>query len=996
MAESRIGCAGANVVREPRRVRPIARKESAGSTRPRDDRGTADTEPAGGTTTPFVRWTIGAVLFPEETVATDVAPDKPHTSTNNTTKAPRTGEMPPAYRAADVERRIYEQWLEADVFAPDGKGSRADWSRKPFVITQPPPNITGGLHVGHALTATLEDAMIRRARMQGYPTLWVPGVDHASISAQIVLDRIIAKDGESRASLGRERYLERMWEFINATRSMIGEQHKRLGASVDWNRLRFTMDEGSAHAVRVAFKRLYDDGLAYRAEQLINWCPGCRTSVSDLEVIATPTKGTLWKVRYHFVRDDGSIDPDDSITVATTRPETILGDTAVAVHPEDERYAAVVGRNVMVPFVERVVPIIADDVVRRDFGTGAVKITPAHDQDDFETGKRHELAVIDVMTDDGRINERGGAYSGLKNEDARKRILEDLDARGDLVASDAHDMVVGRCERSNDVIEPRIKTQWFINVKPMADKAMASVRDGRTEFVPKRYRATFFGWMENIHDWNVSRQLWWGHRIPAWYCPDGHVTVSDSIDGPNACDVCGRAAAELRQETDIFDTWFSSGLWPWSTLGWPDETADFKTYYPTSVMETGYDIIFFWVSRMMMLGEWLTGLPPFHTVYLHGIVRDPYGAKMSKTKGNVLDPLEVIDELGADALRFALVNGPEPSQDQKMSRPRLEEGRNFANKLWNAARFVLSARPAELARGEALAPPAAADLGAADEWILARCAATLEAVDAAYAQYEFGRVAHLLYEAIWSEYCDWYLEMAKASLAADAPAARRRATWQTLSWVLDRYLRLLHPLMPHVTEEIWSRLPHLEDDPSLLIVAPWPSQHGVRVDADPSSSRASGVAALIELISGIRAARAEAGIQPADFVDATVWLPEGPGRTAFGDLKPVVERLARIRAASVDERAALDEASGDALTVVTQFGEARLMRSNADAALDRARLEKELRNSEAALEAANKRLEDPNFIGRAPAAVVEQAQRRAAELRDQIAALRSRVNREAN
>jgi valyl-tRNA synthetase len=497
--------------------------------------------------------------------------------------------------------------------------------------------------------------------------------------------------------------------------------------------------------------------------------------------------------------------------------------------------------------------------------------------------------------------------------------------------------------------------------------------------------------MENIHDWNVSRQLWWGHRIPAWYCPDGHVTVTDDANGPSACHACGRPAADLTQELDIFDTWFSSGLWPFSTLGWPDDTADLRTYYPTSVMETGYDIIFFWVARMMMLGEWLTGLPPFQTVYLHGIVRDPYGAKMSKTKGNVLDPLEVIEAMGADALRFALLNGPEPSQDQKMSQPRLEEGRNFANKLWNAARFVLAARPAEVAVGAPLAPPASADIGAADEWMLARCARTIEQVDAAYAEYQFGKVAHLLYEAIWSEYCDWYLEMAKASLDGDAPAARRVATWQTLSWVLDRYLRLLHPVMPHVTEEIWSRLPHTADDPELLIVAPWPDADDAALAAAAASPRASGVAGLIELITAMRAARAEAGIQPADIVDASLWLPDGSARAAFDDLQPVVERLARIRATTVADRGALDGSGDASLSVVTAFGEARLMRTDADRERERGRLQKELRNSEAALDAADKRLEDENFTSRAPAAVVEQASRRAAELREQVAALRARL-----
>ncbi|HEY7024824.1 MAG TPA: valine--tRNA ligase [Candidatus Limnocylindrales bacterium] len=917
-------------------------------------------------------------------MATDLAREAPDEQSNS------AHDMPPAYRPGDVEPRIYERWMTADVFAPDGKGNRADWSRKPFVITQPPPNITGALHIGHALTATVEDAMIRRARMQGYPTLWVPGVDHASIAAQVVLDRMLAKEGETRASLGRERYLERMWQFINATREVMGNQHRRLGASLDWSRLRFTMDEGSAKAVRVAFKRLYDDGLAYRAEQLINWCPGCRTSVSDLEVIATPTKGTLWSVRYHYVRDDGTIDPNDTITVATTRPETILGDTAVAVHPADERYRAAVGRRVMIPFANRVVPVIADDVVMRDFGTGAVKITPAHDADDFETGKRHGLPMIDVMTDDGRMNDSGAAYAGLTLEEARKRILEDLAAAGDLVGEQAHDMIIGRCERSNDVIEPRIKTQWFIKVKPMADKAMASVREGRTDFVPKRYRKVFFDWMENIHDWNVSRQLWWGHRIPAWYCQDGHITVSDQADGPAACDVCGRPASQLTRETDIFDTWFSSGLWPFSTLGWPNDTPDLRTYYPTSVMETGYEIIFFWVARMMMLGEWLTGVAPFHTVYLHGIVRDPYGQKMSKTKGNVVDPLEVIDEMGADALRFALLNGPEPSQDQRMSTPRLEEGRNFANKLWNAARFVITSRPAEVAKDEPLAPPAASDLGAADEWILERCARTVEAVETAYADYEFGRVAHLLYEAIWSEFCDWYLEMAKIGLSTDGQPARRGATWHTLAWVLDRYLRLLHPLMPHVTEEIWGRTPHLAEDSELLIVARWPTAKDAPALASVDLSRADGVSALIELIGAVRAARADAGIQAADIVDASIWLPEGKARAAFNDLKPIVDRLARVRSTAVEERADLD-AEVDALAVVTAFGEARLIRSDADRDRERSRLQKELRNAQSALEASDKRLEDPNFTGRAPAAVVDQAQRRAAELREQIAALSARL-----
>ncbi|MDQ3937883.1 MAG: valine--tRNA ligase, partial [Chloroflexota bacterium] len=699
-------------------------------------------------------------------------------------------DMPTAYRPTDVEPAIYERWLAADVFAPDGKGNRADESKPPFVIIQPPPNVTGALHIGHALTATLEDMMVRRARMQGHPTLWLPGVDHASIAAQYVLDRILAEEGESRQSLGRERYLERMWRFMDETRPVISGQHRRLGVSVDWGRLRFTMDEGSARAVRKSFKRLFDDGLAYRAESLINWCPGCRTSLSDLEVIAAPTEGRLWTVRYHLLDEHGRPDADDVIAVATTRPETILGDTAVAVHPDDERFRHLVGRTAQVPFVDRPVPIIADDAVQRDFGTGAVKITPAHDQADFATGQRHGLPLIDVMTDDGRINERGGPFSGLDRFAARERIVAQLDARGDLVEARAHEMILGRCQRSNDVVEPRLKTQWFINVRPMAQKAMDAVRQHRTRILPARFEKVFFDWMENIHDWNVSRQLWWGHRIPAWYCPDGHVTVSAAETGPDACATCGRPASELRQDEDIFDTWYSSGLWPFSTLGWPDDTEDLRRYYPGTVMETGYDIIFFWVARMMMLGEWLVGREPFSVVYLHGMVRDEYGARMSKTKGNVVDPLGVVEEVGADALRFALVHGSAPAADQKLGRTRLDGARNFANKIWNAARFVLGVCPAGIASTAPLGLPAADLLGPAEHWILDRCAQTVAAVERAYAEFQFAEATRLLFDAIWSEYCDWYLEIAKVSLATTAEEPtdsdnRREATWWVLVWVLD-------------------------------------------------------------------------------------------------------------------------------------------------------------------------------------------------------------------
>ncbi len=500
-----------------------------------------------------------------------------------------TAPMAKAYQPAEVEPAVYERWLEADVFAPDGAGSRALATTEPFTIIMPPPNVTGALHLGHAARSATEDLMIRRARMQLRPALWLPGVDHASIAAQWVLRRILADEGTTPEEMGRDAFLERMWRFMDQTRPVIMGQQRRLGSSADWSRERFTMDEGSARAVRTAFKRLYEDGLAYRGQKLVNWCPGCGTSVSDLEVIGTPENGAIWSIRYHLLpmgAEPGTApSSEETITVATTRPETILGDTAVAVHPEDERYAHLVGRTVRIPFVDRDVPIIADAFVEREFGTGAVKVTPAHDHTDFETGERHDLPRIDIMTDDAHMNAAAGPYAGLTREECRVRILEDLDAAGDLVATNDHEMSIGRCQRSDDIVEPRLKTQWFIRVKPMAERAMNAVREGRTRFVPQRFEKVFFDWLENIYDWNVSRQLWWGHRIPAWYCPQGHVTVSDVETGPGRCVECH--SYELVQDDDTFDTWFSSGLWPFSTLGWPEKTADLRTYYPTQVMETG-------------------------------------------------------------------------------------------------------------------------------------------------------------------------------------------------------------------------------------------------------------------------------------------------------------------------------------------------------------------------------------------------------------------------
>ncbi len=897
-----------------------------------------------------------------------------------------------AYQPSRFEAAIYQRWLAADVFAPDGKGSTADAELPPFVIIQPPPNVTGSLHLGHAQRSAVEDLMIRHARMLGRPTLWLPGLDHASIAAQVVLDRLLATEGETRATLGRERYLERMWEFVEATRHVMLEQQRRVGASLDWSRLRFTMDEVSARAVRESFTRLHKEGLAYRAEALINWCPGCRTSVSDLEVIPTPETGAIWTIRYHVLDAAGRPNANESIPIATTRPETLLGDTAVAVHPDDERYAHLVGRQALIPFVNRPVPIIADEHVQRDFGTGAVKITPAHDHDDHAMARRHALPMITVLDDEARITEVGGAFAGLDRYAARARIVADLTDMGDLVGVKPHEMIIGRCQRSNDVVEPRLKTQWFIRTQPLAEAALAATRSGRTTILPERFEKVWEHWLTNIRDWNVSRQLWWGHRIPAWYCPDGHSTVTPDPDGPKACEVCGLRASELVQDPDIFDTWYSSGLWPFSTLGWPEDTADLRRFYPGSVLETGYDIIFFWVARMMMLGIHLMGEPPFHTVYLSGLVRDPLGQKMSKSKGNTVDPLATIDEFGADALRFALIHGTAPGNDLKLGREKIENARNFANKLWNAARFVLGARPSTIPSGAPRELPDPDRLGPAERWIRSRASATVTAVDRAFADYAFGEGARILYDAIWNEFCDWGIELAKVRLADESlPAADREATWWTLVEALDTYLRLLHPLMPFLTEAIWEATPHRASDPALLIVARWPGA-GRRDEAVETD-----VETILGLIRAIRNARAEAKIEPASRLPVDVVLPVALGPT-FETLRPAIERLVRAKPLTRHlTPEALHAATGDGgLAVIAGETEAVVGRGQASAALDeldRARLEKEFAQAESMLEAARDRLSNAAFVANAPPQIVAGAREREAELADQVTRLADRLGR---
>ena len=862
-------------------------------------------------------------------------------------------EMAPRYDPASVEPAIYDRWMAADAFRP---ADEPPPGAERFVIIQPPPNVTGALHIGHALTATVEDVMIRYHRMKGDDTLWLPGVDHASIAAQFVLDRILAEEGESRASLGRERYLERMWEFMAETRSVIGTQHRRLGASADWSRERFTMDERSARAVRVAFRRLWDAGLVYRGEALVTWCPRCLTTISDLENVHHDEAGTLWTIRYHLERDDGTPDRDAWISVATTRPETLLGDAAVAVHPDDDRYGHLVGRHAVLPFLGHRLPIVADEHVERDFGTGAVKITPAHDPDDYALAQRHGLPAITVLDEEARINEAGGEFAGLDRYEARSRIVERLREAGDLEDERPHDMVIGRCDRCATVVEPRLSVQWFIRAKPLAERALGSVREGRTRIMPAHFEKVYAHWMENIHDWAVGRQLWWGHRIPAWFCPDDHITVSDAADGPDACAECGRPAAELRQETDIFDTWFSSGLWPFSTLGWPDETPDLARFYPTSVMETGYDILFFWVARMMMLGLFCTGVEPFHTVYLHGMIRAEGGVKMSKTKGNTVDPLGLVEEIGADALRFALVSGSSPGSDQRLTQAKLDGGRNFTNKLWNAARFVLANRPETL--------PDGGEPSLAARWIGSRLAMATERATRQLDALDLGGYAATAYEAAWSDYCDWFLEMAKVDLRADdASAADRAATWRAASRGMATLLRLLHPLMPFVTEEIWQALAQVDQtatgEQPLLVRAPWPA--GAAADAAAEAQ----VDALAALVRGVRNLRQEAGTPAGAWVPLVVEPVDEPSRRVVEEGLAYLGTLARVR--PVELVAGVDRPE---LVAASPLGAAWLRIDAAAGAEAAERRRAQLDELDRNIERLRGLLGNASFVQRAPSDVV--------------------------
>ncbi|MBW8011059.1 MAG: valine--tRNA ligase [Chloroflexi bacterium] len=773
--------------------------------------------------------------------------------------------LPKTYDFKNTEERIYKWWEENGYFKPsnDPQKDSFDASIKPFVISIPPPNVTGELHLGHALTVAVEDLMIRYHRMKGIPTLWVPGSDHAGIATQLQVEKDILRTEEvTREEMGRDEFLKRTWAWKDKYGGIITQQIRRLGASPDWERERFTLDEGLSKAVREAFVRLYEKSLLYRGPRLVNWSPGLKTAVSDLEVVYSEEPGKMYYFKYMLK------DSEDHIPVATTRPETILGDTAVAVHPEDERFKKFIGKIVLVPILNREILVIADEYVDREFGTGALKITPGHDPNDYEIGQRHNLEIISILDTEAQVNKNGGPYNGLDRFEAREKLWADMKEAGLTLKEENYTLNVPRSQRGGEIIEPMISEQWFVTIKPLAEPALEAVRDGRIKIVPEHFNKVYYNWMENIRDWCISRQLWWGHRIPAWHCQDcGEITVERQ--DPTECAHCG--SKEINQDPDVLDTWFSSGLWPFSTLGWPEKTADLDYFYPTTVMETGYDILFFWVARMIMMGLEFTGNIPFDTIYLHGIVRDEQGRRMSKSLGTGIDPLEVMDELGTDALRFTLLVGSTPGKDTNVSIGRVESNRNFANKVWNATRLILNSL--EKAPKKPASKP---DWTLPDRWIQSRLNSLVRDVDRLFAKYQYGEAGRQIYEFFWAEFADWYLEIAKLQL--DEGGDRAFYTAQTLVRTLDTCLRLLHPFTPYVTEELWGHLKKASEahSPNLdplggwedaLIIASWPE---IIPEEDWEADVADEFALIMEVVRAIRNIRSEKNVKPGMKISATI------------------------------------------------------------------------------------------------------------------------------
>ena len=863
-------------------------------------------------------------------------------------------ELPKVYEPQQVENEIYKMWEDNGYFRPTEKADA-----KPFTIVMPPPNVTGQLHMGHAMDATLQDTLIRFKRMQGYSALWLPGVDHAGIATQIKVEEELRKDGLTRYDLGREKFLEKVWDWKHKYGNRIVEQQKKLGASCDWERARFTMDEGCSKAVREVFVSLYEKGLIYKGSRIINWCPHCVTALSDAEVEYVDKPGHLWHIRYPLT--DGS----GEVVVATTRPETMLGDTGVCVNPNDERYQHIVGKTVTLPLVNKQIPIVADDYAEMEFGTGCVKMTPAHDPNDFEVGLRHNLEVIRVLDDNGVVNALGGKYEGLDRYDARKQIVQDLQEQGYLVKIDDHAHNVGTCYRCHNDVEPIISAQWFVKMQPLAEEAIRVVKEGETKFVPDRFSKTYLNWMENVRDWCISRQLWWGHQIPAWTCEEcGHITVSR--EDACKCEKCG--STKIERDPDVLDTWFSSALWPFETLGWPEDAEDLKKFYPTDVLVTGYDIIFFWVARMIFSGCEHTGKTPFHTVLIHGLVRDNQGRKMSKSLGNGIDPLEMIEKYGCDALRMNMVTGNYPGNDMRFYVERCEAMRNFANKLWNASRYVMM----NLGENAKNCIPNAAQLEIADKWVLSKLNTLIAEVTENLEKYELGVAVQKVYDFIWDTYCDWYIELTKARLYSE-DAVRKDTAMSVLVYVLDQVLRLLHPFMPFITEQIWQSIPH---EGEALIVANWPVYNqdlAFKAEEEQMES-------VMNAIRAIRNRRTEMNVPPSK--KATLFVLTSKPQV-FAEGEGFIQRLAYA-----DQVMVLDKEPENLNGMVTcATADAKLyipMGQLVDLAKELERIDKELDKARKNLAALEGKLSNENFTSRAPEAVVEAERAKAQKARDLI------------
>ena len=907
-------------------------------------------------------------------------------------------ELSKTYNPTEHEAQLYEWWEQEGYFKPEtlvAKGLVAE-DAESFCVTMPPPNVTGILHLGHAIAATLEDLATRYHRMRGFDTLFLPGSDHAGIATQNVVERELAKEGLSRHDLGREKFIERVWEWKEKTHARITDQHRRLGISADWDRERFTLDEGLSHAVRVAFHTLYERDLIYRGPYMVNWCPRCESAISDLEVIPQEHDSHLWHIRYPIANEDwdgpqaawGSGDwaagATEFIEMATTRPETIVGDTGVAVNPADERWSALIGRKAILPVSGREIAIVGDDAVEIEFGTGAVKMTPAHDPTDYEIGARHGLEALNVMTDTARMNSEAGPYAGLGRYECREAILEDFEREGLLLKVTDYHHAVGHCERCDTIIEPRISTQWFVRTQPLAEKSMEAVRSGEMRIIPARFEKIFFHWMENIRDWCISRQLWWGHRIPVWYCAEcGHEW--SAIEDPTSCPECD--SERIEQDPDVLDTWFSSGLWPFSTLGWPDEEAsDLQRFFRTDLRETGYDILFFWVARETMLSLELMGQAPFSTVYLHGLIRDEHGKKISKSMPDAwkYDPLYIIDEYGTDALRYTLATSSSPGNDMSLDPRRIAGARNFANKIWQATRFILLNLAAEEGV-KPLAELAAGQLELEDRWILSRLHQLTTSVTELMEAYQYGEAGRQIRDFIWDEFCDWYIEAAKVRLYAEDEVAKRTPKTVLLT-VLEQSLRLLHPFMPYVTEAIWQALPAEIKDGEALIIAPWPQPAPARLDVEAEEQ----MSLLMELVRGIRNVRAEYHVQPGKRIAAR--LAAGEFAPLFESRRALLSSLARLDAEQLEIVAETEPPAKSAPVVAGEIVIYLPLAGMVDIEAECRRLRKSLRELEGRIKGSQRKLAGP-FAEKAPAHIVEREHKFLAELQGEAVQTREQLSR---